>query len=60
MYAAAFGNIGTAAALLDSGADIDPVDGDQRNAVAYAAHYAPGQLINAMIGKAATVDKFSR
>jgi ankyrin repeat protein len=60
MYAAAFGNVGTADALLASGADLDLRDGDQRNAVAFAANYAPGQPINAILEKAATADKFSR
>jgi ankyrin repeat protein len=60
MYAAAFGNIGTADALLTGGADLGLMDGDQRNADAYAAHYAPGQPIRAILEKAATADNFSR
>jgi ankyrin repeat protein len=44
MYAAAFGNRGTASALLSAGAVLDLADGDGATAEDYGERYAPGQI----------------
>ena len=51
MYAAAFGNRGTASALLSAGAVLDLTDGDGATAADYGERYAPGQMLNFLLRK---------